>query len=130
MMCFSLFTAFFGIALNYATLLISRVGVALGEAGTAAPSQSIIADLYPRERRTLALSIFSVASKPGGFVAFVAGGWFAEWFGWRATFLLLGVPGFLLACATWLALREPAPGASAARTPAADRKSTRLNSSH
>src|SRR3546814_16417131 len=78
MMCFSLFTAFCGIAWNYATLLISRVGVALGEAGTAAPSQSIIADLYPRERRTLALSIFSVASKPGGFVAFVAGGWFAE----------------------------------------------------
>src|SRR3546814_6196279 len=101
MMCFSLFTAFCGIAWNYATLLISRVGVALGEAGTAAPSQSIIADLYPRERRTLALSIFSVASKPGGFVAFVAGGWFAEWFGWRATFLLLGVPGILLACATW-----------------------------
>src|SRR3546814_6674150 len=66
MMCFSLFTAFCGIAWNYATLLISRVGVALGEAGTAAPSQSIIADLYPRERRTLALSIFSVASKPGG----------------------------------------------------------------
>src|SRR3546814_8788390 len=43
MMCFSLFTAFCGIAWNYATLLISRVGVALGEAGTAAPSQSTIA---------------------------------------------------------------------------------------
>src|SRR3546814_17507619 len=40
MMCFSLFTAFCGIAWNYTTLLISRVGVALGEAGTPAPYQT------------------------------------------------------------------------------------------
>lgn len=112
MALFSACTAFCGLAWNYATLVLSRIGVAVGEAGTAAPSQSLIADSYPRERRTFALTIFSAASKPGGFVAFLAGGWLAEWLGWRATFLLLGIPGILIAGIAWFLLKEPPVGAS------------------
>jgi predicted MFS family arabinose efflux permease len=112
MAIFSFATAFSGVAANYLMLIVSRIGVGLGEAGTSAPSQSIIADSYPKEKRTLALTIFSIASKPGGFIAFLAGGWLAQWFGWRATFLILGIPGLAIAIAAYFVVREPAPGAS------------------
>lgn len=112
MALFSAATAFCGIASNYAMLVVSRLGVAAGEAGTTAPSQSLIADSYPIKERTFALAIFSVASKPGGFIAFLAGGWITAWLGWRATFLIFGLPGLAIALAAWFLIREPAVGAS------------------
>ena len=44
--------------------------------------------------------------------AFLAGGWLAQWYGWRATFLILGIPGILIALAALFVMREPAKGAS------------------
>ena len=117
MALFSAATAMCGLATSFAMLLASRLGVGVGEAGTTAPSLSLIADSYPRERRTFALSIFSVASKPGGFIAFLAGGWIAVWLGWRATFLILGVPGLAIAASAWLFVREPLPGTSDGSAP-------------
>jgi MFS family permease len=104
---FSASTMLCGLSINYVMVLLSRLGVGVGEAGTAAPSQSLIADAYGPKERTFALSIFSAASKPGGFIAFLAGGWLAQLYGWRATFVILGVPGFLIALLAWRFVREP-----------------------
>jgi predicted MFS family arabinose efflux permease len=38
----------------------------------------------------------------------VLGGWAVGEFGWRAAFLIAGLPGILLAAIYWLTVREPA----------------------
>jgi MFS family permease len=107
------FTALCGLATSYAQLFAARVGVSVGEAGCTPPAQSVISDYFPAERRATALSIYSLGIPIGSMIAAVAGGWIATEIGWRQAFILLGLPGILLAVFVKLTVREP-PRASAA----------------
>src|SRR5438128_3945892 len=51
----SLLTAASGLAGNYASLFVTRLGVGIGEASCAPASNSLIGDLYPPARRARAL---------------------------------------------------------------------------
>jgi predicted MFS family arabinose efflux permease len=93
----SAMTALSGFASGFATLLLARIGVGVGEAGSAAPSQALIADLVPRERRATALALFSLGVPIGMMISAIGGGWIAATLGWRAAFIALGLPGILLA---------------------------------
>jgi MFS family permease len=53
-------TALCGMAGGFATLLVYRVGVGVGEAGGSPPAHSMISDYFPPERRATALGIFSL----------------------------------------------------------------------
>src|SRR5690606_17827117 len=101
-------TALCGLVANFVQLLVARICVAAGEAGTLPASQSIVANLFPPERRTLALSALTSAACLGTFLAFVIGGYLATAFGWRAVFLMLGAPGLLIAAIYMPTTREPA----------------------
>ncbi len=111
----SLGTVFSGRAHGYGELILFRVLVGLGEASYGTISPAWIADLYAPARRNLALSVFYVAIPVGSALGYLFGGIVAAHWGWRAAFYGAGVPGFLLAVAL-LALREPARGASEARS--------------
>lgn len=106
----SLATMACGMAHQFWQLLLARMTVAIGEAGGMAPSVSMVADLYPRERRSLAMSLFMMGPHLGLLVAMVLGGWLAQTYGWRVTFLAFGAPGLLLAVLLRLT-REPQRGA-------------------
>lgn len=93
-------------------LLAARIGVAVGEAGCTPPIHSLISDYFPVERRATALSIYSLGIPIGGAIGTLAGGWIGEYFGWRAAFLVVGIPGLLLALITRLTLRELPRGSS------------------
>jgi predicted MFS family arabinose efflux permease len=93
----SAMTALCGFASGFATLLLARIGVGIGEAGSAAPSQALIADLVPRGRRATALALFSLGVPIGMMASAIGGGWIAATLGWRAAFIALGLPGILLA---------------------------------
>ena len=95
-------------ARNFAQLALARIGVGLGEAACLPAAHSLIADLYPRERRTGALAVFSSGIHMGTLCAFAVGGWVAAHYGWRNAFLVAGLPGLLLALVLRLTLREPA----------------------
>ncbi len=97
-----------GQAHSFAQLALGRVGVGIGEATCLPAAHSMISDLYPRERRTGALAVFSSGIHLGTLIAFVLGGWFAARYGWRTAFLAAGLPGIVLALVLRLALREPA----------------------
>src|SRR5256886_11990800 len=86
--------------------------VGVGEAGYGPAAQALIAEFYRGRQRAFAIGIYSVGMAFGGVLGIWLGGVLAEHYGWRAAFVVLGVPGFLLAIL------------------ASDRKSTRLNSSH
>ncbi len=109
-------TAVCGLAGNYWQLLLARIGVSVGEAGCSPPAHSLISDYFPLNRRASALSIYALGIPLGSLFAAVAGGYIAEEIGWRQAFLLLGLPGVVIAVIFKLTVREP-PRYSAAEAP-------------
>jgi predicted MFS family arabinose efflux permease len=109
------FTALCGAATGYGSLFLCRLGVGVGEAGGVAPSYALIADYFPAERRARALAIFSLGVPLGlGGGAFV-GARLAAWFGWRATFAIIGLAGVALAPILRSIVRDAPRNAGAAR---------------
>ncbi len=103
----SAFTVLCGAAQSFAQLAVARIGVGAGEAGAVPPSQSLLADYFPPERRSLALAVFFLSATAGNVLGLIVGGQIAETYGWRWTFVAFGLPGFLLAVITWFVLDEP-----------------------
>lgn len=118
----SCMTALSGFARNGATLAAARVGVGVGEATASPCAYSLISDWFPPRLRGTALGIYSGGLFVGSGLSLLIGGlivenWNRAWpgggplglAGWQAAFLVVGVPGLLLAL--WvLSLREPARG--------------------
>lgn len=113
----SLMTAACGLAVNYATLFMARVGVSIGEAGCTPPANSLISDYFPADRRASALSIYALGIPIGSMIAAVGGGWIATNVGWREAFIWLGIPGLLLAIIFKLTVKEPPRAAAAGAAP-------------
>jgi predicted MFS family arabinose efflux permease len=107
---FSAATLACGLATRFSQLLIARLVVGIGEAGTSPPSHSMIIDLYGPKSRATAFGIFSMGPNIGMLTAFVFGGWITGEFGWRATFLTAGVPGIILTLLLLLTVKEPDRG--------------------
>jgi len=105
-------TALTGLAQTFAQLALARVGVGIGEAACSPPAHSLLSDYFPPERRGTALSIFALGVPFGIMLGYLAGGWVNQYFGWRAAFFVVGLPGLLLASVLWLTLREPPRGHS------------------
>ncbi|VVM68320.1 sugar efflux transporter [Pseudomonas fluorescens] len=103
----SLMTMLCGMAGNFLTLVLARIGVAVGEAGGTAPSVAMVSDLYPANRRSTALSVLMLGSSLGAIVGLGLGGWIAQHHGWRFAFLLIGAPGIVLGLILLLTVRTP-----------------------
>ena len=108
----SLMTAGSGFATGFLLLLLFRVGVAVGEAGGAPTSHSVISDFYPRNKRATALSIWGLTVSIGSMSGFILGGWLNDLLGWRNTFVVLGLAGAAFVPIVLLALPEPPRGGS------------------
>jgi MFS family permease len=78
-----------------------------GEACGIAPSNSMLADLFGKTRRPVALAVFGTAYSIGLTVFYPILGWIGQHHGWRAMFIVAGVPGLLLATVFFLTVREP-----------------------
>ncbi|WP_439567422.1 spinster family MFS transporter [Sphingopyxis sp.] len=101
------FTALCGVARNFTELLLARIGVGVGEAGCTPAAHSLITDYVPREQRGRALALYSLGVPVGSLAGLVLGGILLATLGWRAAFLIAGIPGIVLAVAVWFALDEP-----------------------
>ncbi len=117
----SLATIACGFAGGFWSLFVARMLVGIGEATLSPGALSMLSDHFPREKRVLPTSIYVSAGSFGGGLAMIAGGAAIAWAashpfrlpggtlleGWRATFVLVGLPGLLIA-AMMLTVREPA----------------------
>jgi len=108
----SAFTALCGVAGNYVMLAAFRFGVGVGEAGMSPASHSLISDLFPPQKRASALAIYSFGIPLGSMFGAIMGGQILDHFTWRAAFMLVGLPGVLVAVAIKLLVREPPRGYS------------------
>jgi len=117
----SCMTVLCGMASNYWELFFARMGVGVGEACLMPCAYSLIADYFPREKRSLPLTIFAAGVMLGSGVANVCGGLVSQFAlnagpqnipllgllkPWQLSFVLVGLPGmlFVLAIAT---IKEP-----------------------
>jgi MFS family permease len=117
----SVMTALCAGARSFGSLFLARMGVGVGEATLAPGAFSLITDYFPKERLARALSVYSMGIFIGSGLALLVGGTVVQATArmpavdlpilgvvasWRLTFLLVGVPGLLVAA--WVAtVREP-----------------------
>ncbi|MBK6596633.1 MAG: MFS transporter [Proteobacteria bacterium] len=114
-------TATAGLVRSFVPLFLTRMGVGLGEATMSPCSVSLISDYFPRDRRSAPLSLFMAGTFLGAGTAFLFGGplvhhitslppvhlpLFGDLRSWQLAFLVVGLPGFVLA-ALMFTIREP-----------------------
>jgi MFS family permease len=96
---------------NYGQFLAVRAALGVGETIDNPASASLISDYYPKTLRGRAFSFQRVAPTMGGAIGLAIAGIVGAWLGWRAAFLIVGVPGSVLAIAVWR-MHEPRRGES------------------
>lgn len=106
----STMTALTGIGRDYTQVLLARFGVGAGEAGAGPPGHAILSDYFPLDQRGRALALYSAGGAVGGMLGMWFGGILGDLYGWRMTFVILGLPGIALAVLVRLTLREPVRG--------------------
>lgn len=121
-LCWSTMTMACGFAENFTQLFVARMGVGLGEACLVPASYSLISDLFRREHLGRAAGVIGSATTGGAGASLIIGGAILRLAGdapvlalpilgemetWRAIFVLIGLPGFLIA-GLMLSFREPA----------------------
>jgi len=95
---------------------LTRMGVGVGEAGGTPPAHAMISDYFPAEKRARALSIYSTGIYIGIGIGFLIGGYLSQHYGWRKTFIWMGIPGIIFSLLFWITVKEPRKGASDERT--------------
>ena len=118
----SLFAAAGGLAKTYTQLLFTRFGVGAGEASLHPAAQSMLADLFPKERLTGAMAIFGLGGTIGATLSVAIGGivvGFAQSTTgyelpiighlepWQLVFIITGTPGLLLAFLVFVVPEPP-----------------------
>ena len=108
-----------GFAQNFALLVASRMGVAVGEAGCSPTAHSLLTEYTPREKRAMGLSVYSMGGPIGAMAGMAMGAVVAESYGARTAFLVAGMPGLVLAVFAIFTLKEPRRALKAAGAAAA-----------
>jgi MFS transporter, Spinster family, sphingosine-1-phosphate transporter len=103
----SAMVALCGAAMSFVQLLLIRVGVAVGEAGAIPPANSLIADHFDRAERPRAMGTYMLGIPLSAFIGYFGAGWLNELVGWRMMFVILGLPGLVLAAVVRITLKEP-----------------------
>lgn len=105
-------TALCGFAASYVWLVLARIGVAAAESGATPANMSILADYFEARRRGTAFGVYYMGPHLGTIIGFAVAAIVAQLWGWRAAFLVAGVPGLLLMSLVLATVREPRRGAA------------------
>jgi MFS family permease len=121
LLLWSAFTTGCGLASSYASLLVLRMGVGVGEAALSPAAYSLITDYFPRERLATAISVYATGIYIGMGLSYMLGGIVVGWAAtqppwhlpligqtqpWQLIFFIIGLPGVLLVPLLFT-IREP-----------------------
>lgn len=110
-----------GLVRGFGGLFAARMGVGVGEAALSPPAHSLLSDLFAPKVLPRAMSVFTLGITIGGGMAYMVGGWVLGAVGdsqlsvpfvgvlapWQLTFILVGLPGFIVGALVWT-IAEPA----------------------
>ena len=117
----SIATAACGLARNFATLFVARIGVGVGEAALSPAAHSFLASAFPREKLARTMAIYNLGVTGGTGAALIIGGaviqliassgpvyvpLLGELRAWQTAFLVVAAPGLLIMLFA-LATKEP-----------------------
>ena len=117
----SLMTVLAGLANSFGKLFGARIGVAVGEAVMAPTSVSLISDSFPENKQGTPMGIITSGVYIGIGITLLGGGFLIDYLTsigginipligylkpWQATFMIVGLPGLVLAVAAFY-LKEP-----------------------
>jgi predicted MFS family arabinose efflux permease len=103
----STMTALCGAAAQFVHLLLARIGVGAAEGSCSPITHALIADTFRPQQRGMALSLLTTSSPIAQLIAPLLGGYVAMIWGWRVAFVMIGLPGVVLAAILWHTVREP-----------------------
>jgi predicted MFS family arabinose efflux permease len=107
MAAYSVATGMCGLVHSFWQFATARMFVALGEAGSAPASSSLIADMFPPNRRARIFALMSCGSAIGIGIGIYLGGVLNELMGWRKVFIVVGIPSFLISVLFYFSVPEP-----------------------
>jgi MFS family permease len=123
-------TAMCATAHSFGELLVWRAGTAIAEAGLSPAALSIFSDLFVPRKVARATSVFMLGPYIGGGVALLGGGALLDWTArsgatqaiagyalepWQLAFVVVGLPGLVLAALVAATIREPSRRGNAVR---------------
>jgi len=99
-------------------LVLTRVGVAIGEAGSTPAGHAYIARNFAPERRGAPLAVVTMAIPLSSAAALIGGGMLAQALGWRTAFVVLGAVSVIIAPIALIVVgaRQPPAVGSASST--------------
>lgn len=118
----SLAAAACGVSQTFVQMFLARLSVGVGEAALSPGTYSMLSDYFPKEKLGRAVAIYSLGSFIGGGIAFLIGGYvihllkqvttlsvplLGDIHSWQLTFVIVGLPGFLVALLFILTVRDP-----------------------
>ncbi|MBN3787670.1 MFS transporter [Burkholderia sp. Ac-20353] len=118
----SIATATCGLSQHFLQMFLARMGVGVGEAALSPGAYSMLADYFPQEKLGRAIAVYSLGSFIGGGTAFLVGGYViallkhasaftlplvGQVHAWQVTFLIVGLPGLLVALLFAATVRDP-----------------------
>ena len=110
-----------GMARNFVSLFLTRVGVGIGEATLSPTAYSLISDYFERNKRALAISLYAIGYPVGSGLALIVGAALLAYYGktggadlgalghhepWQMVFITVGLPGVIVAILI-ATIREP-----------------------
>lgn len=119
-------TALSSLALNYSHLVLARIGVGVGQAGYSPAAYSLVAEVFPPQKRASAISILQSGAYLGVLVSLFAGGWLNEYLGWRMTLVAVAIPSLLLAVVLRVSIKEKVSAVLATSSLASPERETLL----
>ncbi|MBL4826581.1 MAG: MFS transporter [Spongiibacteraceae bacterium] len=136
----SLATAACGLAQTFIQLLLARVGVGIGEAGLNPSATSMLADLFPRDRLTSGMAVYTLGATIGSGMAYLLGGLIVDLIAasdtivlpiigelrsWQSVFFIVGIPGAALSLIIFT-IPEPTRRGGRSNLPAKQKKPSLL----
>lgn len=91
---------------NYFALIFARSLVGVGESGFTSVCPSFIAEKFSPQVRARVLALFALGLPLGSALGYLLGGVLGKHFGWRLAFLILGLPGIILAFIVYFAIKD------------------------
>ncbi|REL25064.1 MFS transporter [Rhodohalobacter sp. SW132] len=96
LLVWSVMTALSGFATSFSFLVTARILVGLSQATLSPAVYSLLADMFPPEKRATIFSLYASGIFMGIGLSFLAGGTIAAAYDWQIALIAVGIPGLVL----------------------------------